>query len=252
MQYLKTETKDNYVIITLDRGKASPMNEALIIEMRELIKKLENDPHVQGAILTGKEHIFSAGLDVLELYENNEEQMMQFWVNFSSLIRELAAFKKPIVCAVTGHSPAGGCILALCCDYRIMATGNYKIGLNEIPVGITLPDIVMPLYTFVIGTRTAYQFIMEGKLSTPEEALAVKLVDEICSADELMDRAEKKLQTYLSFDPETWQNSKQNMRKDLIKALSPDFETGFRVTLDQWWSAGSRERLGNLVASLKK
>lgn len=252
MEFFKVEQKDAYTIITLDRGRANPMNEALIIEMRELIKNLLDDDNTHGAILTGKENFFSAGLDVLELYEYNEEQMIQFWENFSSLIRELAAFSKPLVCAVTGHSPAGGCVLALCADYRIMAEGSYRIGLNEIAVGITLPDVIFPLYAFTVGQRTAYKLIMEGRLLTPEEALSVNLVDEICPYDQILEKAEQQLKQYLSFDPSTWQRSKDNTRKDLIKSLSPDFTTGFGVTLEQWWAKGSRERLGQLVASLKK
>ncbi len=252
MKYLKTELKDNYVIITLDRGKANPINEALIIEMRALIKDILQDDKIRGAILTGKENFFSVGLDVIELYSFDREQLKNFWINFHSLIYELAAFSKPLVAAITGHSPAGGCVLALCCDYRLMAKGNYKIGLNEIPVGITLPVIIFNLYANTIGTRLAHQFLMEGKLLSPEEALKSNLVDEIHAYQDLLHQAEEKLKLYLSFDARTWQKSKQNVRRDFVASLKEDFNTVFSVTLDQWFSPETRERMGKIVASLKK
>ena len=92
MEFLKTTTKDNYIIISLDRGKANPMNEGMIIELRQLIKTISDDNEIKGAILTGKENFFSAGLDVIELYSFDETQLKEFWINFSSLIKELAAF----------------------------------------------------------------------------------------------------------------------------------------------------------------
>lgn len=251
MQYLKTETKDNYVIITLDRGKANPMNGGLIIEMRDLIKDLLKDDKIQGVILTGKEHFFSAGLDVIELYDYDTEELKRFWINFHSLIYELAAFNKPLIAAISGHSPAGGCVLALCCDYRIMAQGNYKIGLNEIPVGITLPTIIYNLYANTIGSRLAHQFLMEGKLHSPEEALEAHLIDGIYPYAELLAKAEEKLKLYLNFDPVTWQLSKQNIRKDFVASLKEDFDEVFEVTLEQWWSPATRARMGKIVESLK-
>ena len=252
MKYIKTELKENYVIITLDRGKANPLNNEMISELRETIKSLEANDEAMGALITGKENFFSAGLDVIELYGFDKKQLVDFWINFSSLIREFAAFRKPAVAAISGHSPAGGCVLALCCDYRVMAEGPYRIGLNEIPVGITLPQIIFNLYAFTLGTRNAYQNLMEGKLLTADEALKTGLVDEVCPFSELLSRAEAKLKLYLSFNSNTWQNSKTIIRRDLIGSLSLDFDAAFKTTLADWWRPDTREKMGALVAGLKK
>ncbi|MBK7640026.1 MAG: enoyl-CoA hydratase/isomerase family protein [Bacteroidetes bacterium] len=74
-----------------------------------------------------------------------------FGRDFSKFLITISKFPKPLVAAITGHSPAGGCIIGICCDYRVMAKGNYKIGLNEIPVGIIVPKGIMALYSRCIG-----------------------------------------------------------------------------------------------------
>ena len=68
------------------------------------------------------------------------------------------------------------CVLAICCDYRIMAEGNFMIGLNEIPVGLIVPESIFHLYSFWIGKANAYRLLLEGRLLSPQEALKVGLV----------------------------------------------------------------------------
>ena len=69
-----------------------------------------------------------AGLDVLELFPQSKEELTKFWVKFNQLLLELFSYPKLIFSAITGHSPAGGTVLSIMTDYRIMAEGNYKIG----------------------------------------------------------------------------------------------------------------------------
>src|SRR5690606_19488980 len=118
------------------------MDIMLVDELIQVLEEAEADPAVEGLILSGKQGFFSSGLDLISLFEYNEEQMQVFWDRFMILIAKFVAFPKPSVAAITGHSPAGGCVLALCCDYRVMAEGEYIIGLNEVPVGIIVPEAI--------------------------------------------------------------------------------------------------------------
>ncbi|GAB4116487.1 MAG: enoyl-CoA hydratase/isomerase family protein [Thermoflexibacter sp.] len=252
MQTITLTHKENYAIAQLNRGKANPMNRQMIQELTELVHQLAHNFEVKGLIITGKEHYFSAGLDLLELYQFNPKEMEDFWRDFSKMMLSLASFPKPMVIAITGHSPAGGCILALCGDYRVMAEGSYRIGLNEVPVGIIVPNHIFALYAFWIGNRNAYQYLMEGKLLLPQEALQAQLVDEIVPLEEVLNKAETKIKHYLSFDPVTWQKTKTNLRKDLIKALNITSTDSFKETLEHWWSPEVRHILHTILASLKK
>ncbi|QEC79530.1 enoyl-CoA hydratase/isomerase family protein [Mucilaginibacter ginsenosidivorax] len=251
MSTFQTTIQDRLVVITLDRGRSNPINHQMIIELTDCIHKLENDDNVGGVILTGKEGFFSSGIDLIEAYDYDEEQSRAFWVDFLALQNALAAFRKPIVAAISGHSPAGGCVLAICCDYRVMAAGSFIIGLNEIPVGIIVPDSVFNLYSFWLGQRKAYQYLLEGKLLKVDEALEAGLIDEIAEPDSLMKAAVAKVTAYMKLNPVTWSESKLNLRKELIGKLKADQAETLNKMLEQWWAPATRQGLQMMIRNLK-
>lgn len=252
MQNLTLQTRNGYAIVTLNRGRSNAINFELVEEMREMLKNIASDDQIGGLVLTGKEGFFSAGLDVIELYQYDEPQMEKFWRSFLSMIGELVAFEKPMVAAITGHSPAGGCLMALAADFRFMAAGKYRIGLNEVPVGIAIPYGVFALYAFWLGKRQAYQAMLEGKLFTADEAKTIGLVDEALPLETVLPAAEEKMQSLLYFAPNVWQTSKKALRSELLTQMQKTDESVLRSTLDIWWSPQSRFVMGQLVESLVK
>jgi 3,2-trans-enoyl-CoA isomerase len=186
----------------------------------------------------------------MEVYNYNEEQSKDFWTSFMLMQTVLINFKKPFVTAITGHSPAGGCIIALCSDYRVMAAGQYIIGLNEIPVGIIVPDTVFHLYAFWLGSRKAYQYLLGGKLLTVEEALKDGLIDEVCAAEDILASAEKKVRAYMKLNPATWSQSKINFRKELSEKLQVDQSAALNRMLQQWWAPETRLTLQKIIDKL--
>jgi len=251
MNTFQITVSDRLAVIALDRGRSNPINHQMVKELTECIKTLANDESIGGLILTGKEGFFSSGVDLIEVYDYNEQQSRDFWVDFLEMQRTLVAFKKPMVAAISGHSPAGGCVLAICCDYLLMAEGKFVIGLNEIPVGIVVPDSVFNLYAFWLGQRKAYQYLMEGKLLNVNEALEAGLINEICPPETLMNYAEKKVRVYMQMNPITWGQSKLNLRKGLIDKLSGDQTDTLNKMLEQWWSPATRTGLQMLIQNLK-
>ncbi len=223
----------------------------MVQELTECIKTLENDNSVGGVVLTGKEGFFSSGVDLIEAYDYNQEQSRGFWTDFMALQNTLTAFKKPMVAAISGHSPAGGCILAICCDYRIMAEGKFIIGLNEIPVGIIVPDSVFHLYAFWLGERKAYQYLMEGRLLGVDEALQAGLIDEMSAPDKLMHVAMEKARGYMKLNPVTWSESKINLRRELLGKLRTDQSGTLDKMLEQWWAPATRLGLEMMIQNLK-
>ena len=251
MNTLKVTIREKVAIIALDRGSSNAMNSELVDELKTIIENIEQDNNIAGVILTGKNGFFTAGLDLIELYDYNETEIRTFWLDFLNLVKTLTRFKKPMIAAISGHSPAGGCVLSLCCDYRVMAEGNYIIGLNEVPVGIIVPDSIFELYAFWIGKGKAYQNILEGKLLTVEEAKATGLIDASADISSLMTHAEKKIQSYLQYDYATWQQSKLNMRRRLIEKVSEDQSETLDKVLQQWWSPRTRLIVKTIIDNLK-
>ncbi|WP_461452120.1 enoyl-CoA hydratase/isomerase family protein [Mucilaginibacter sp.] len=251
MSTFQITTSNGLATLTLDRGRSNPINHDMVKELAACIKQLNGDDTVSGLVITGKPGFFSSGIDLIEAYDYDEEQIKQFWVDFLALPGALCSFKKPLIAAINGHSPAGGCVIALCCDYRVMAEGQFIIGLNEIPVGIIVPDGIFKLYSSCIGEKKAYQYIMDGKLLNPTEAHNAGLVDEICSAENLLYVAEKKARTLMQFNPVTWSTSKLNLRADLINKLKQDDKETLTIMLKQWWAPETRNGLQMMIEKLK-
>lgn len=250
MKFLTFSVTDRMALIGLNRGRSNAINAELLDELKLVIKSAQDDDAISGIILHGNEGFFSAGLDLIELYNYNEVEIRTFWESFLSFVQQLTAFKKPAIAAIGGHSPAGGCVLALCCDYRVMSEGEFIIGLNEVPVGIIVPDSVFHLYSFWIGQARAYQYLLEGKLLNPQQALEVGMIDELVPASALRSRAEKQLKKYIQLEANTWQQSKINMRKELLSKMSTDASATLDVMLEQWWSPSTRSILKTIIDNL--
>lgn len=251
MDFIKITIEDHVSHLFLDRGKSNAINRQMLEELSQSIRTAQEDPAVEGLILHGKAGFFSAGLDLIALYAYNEDEVRQFWYAFIHLIRAFVAFDKPAVAAINGHSPAGGCVLALCCDYRVMAAGDYVIGLNEVPVGIVVPDSIFHLYAFWLGQATAYRYLLEGKLVKPEEAHQCGLVDEVVNERSIRTAAERQLRKYTQYERNTWRQSKLNMRKELIGHFDADPEQTIAAILKQWWSPATRAILKTIIDNLK-
>ncbi|MCW3119565.1 MAG: enoyl-CoA hydratase, partial [Chitinophagaceae bacterium] len=191
------------------------------------------------------------GVDLIELYNYNEDQHREFWTNFLDFVSVFASFKKPAIAAISGHSPAGGCVLALCCDYRIMADGKYVIGLNELPVGLIVPNSIFQLYAFWLGNAKAYRFLLEGKLLSPSEALSNGLIDEVVRSESIVTAAERQMQKFIQFNQTTWQQTKLNLRQELLEKLNADESQKLETILQQWLSPSSRTILQTIIGNLQ-
>ncbi len=248
---LQKEIKDGYLRVQLDYGRANTMNMEMVQQLIDTFEAAAEDDNIPGILLTGKPSFFSAGLNLIELYDYDKQQIMDFWMAFTKMSKTMASFPKPFVTAITGHSPAGGCVMAICSDYRVMAEGKYKIGLNEVAVAIPLPEYIFKLYSMWVGTGKAYHYLMEAKMLLPEEALLCGLVNEVCPFTEVEERAAKQLKKYLSFEQVGWRTSKQNLRKEILKSFDGNYEEDMDNRMKQWWQPETRAVMGGFVQMLK-
>ncbi|MBK1440581.1 enoyl-CoA hydratase/isomerase family protein [Parapedobacter sp. ISTM3] len=252
MDFIKNTVDERVSHVYLDSGKSNAINQQMLEELKETIVTAQVDPAIEGLILHGKSGFFSAGLDLIALYAYNEEEVRRFWHTFMDFVRTFVAFDKPAVAAISGHSPAGGCVLAICCDYRVMADGDYIIGLNEVPVGIIVPASIFQLYGFWLGEAAAYRYLLEGKLFKPQEALQAGLVDEVVDARSIRTAAGRQLAKYTQYERNTWRRSKRNMRQSVIDAFEADQEDTIEAILQQWWSPATRSIIKSIIDNLKR
>ena len=149
MNTLQITKKENYAIVQLNRGKVNAINLQMAQELTNTIQSFKETDSIRGVILTGQDHFFTAGLDVIELYDYDKATIQEFMIAFGELYLTLVKFPKPLIAAITGHAPAGGAVFAITCDYRVMADGEkYTIGLNEILVNIGLSQAIIDGYAF--------------------------------------------------------------------------------------------------------
>ncbi|EDM37465.1 putative enoyl-CoA hydratase [Pedobacter sp. BAL39] len=252
MNTIKVTIKDRVALITLNRGRSNALNREMITELNDMFRNIASDNNISGVIVTGQEQFFSAGLDLIELYNYTEEEAASFWHLFLEFVATITAFKKPFVAAINGHSPAGGCVIALAADYRIMAEGKSIIGLNEVPVGIIVPNSIFQLYAFWLGQAKASRSLLEGRLYSPEEALADGLVDEVVNPAGILTAAERRIRKYMAMERNTWEQSKLNIRRELIAAANADHSAELELMLQQWWSPTTRSILKTIIDNLQK
>ena len=252
MNTIKVNIKEKVAILQLDRGRSNAINAEMVSELKQIIQNIGNDNNIAGLIITGKEGFFSAGLDLIELYDYDETTIRNFWIDFLNMVNLMVAFPKPMVTAISGHSPAGGCVLALCSDYRVMAEGKYIIGLNEVPVGIIVPQSIFHLYSFWLGNAKAYRYLLEGKLMNTDEALASGLVDELVKSESILHAADRQIRKFIQMESTTWQQTKVNLRAELLAKVSADQSDMLEIMLKQWWSASTRSILKTIIQNLQQ
>jgi 3,2-trans-enoyl-CoA isomerase len=251
MEYLEIEEKSGYVVITMNRPKVNAINFQMVDEIRSAFKKMQEDDSVKGVVLTGRTGVFSAGLDLIELYEYNEAKMREFFIAFGLMYIELARFSKPFICAITGHSPAGGTVIAITADYRVMAEGEkFGIGLNEVAVNVQISTNLIEAYSFWLGKSLAYRYVLAGKLLNAKEALEANLVDEVVSIEDVLPKAEKRMKHYLQADRNIWLNTKTKLRSEWLGKLNEQSEAELNEALEVWWSPEVRMKMQMFKAML--
>ena len=207
----------------------------------------------RGIVLAGGPKVFSAGLDVPFLLSLGDDQaaLLSAWNDFFGAARALADCPVPVAAALAGHSPAGGCVLALCCDYRVMADGPYRIGLNETQVGLVAPEGIQFLLARVVGPHRAERLLVSGALIEASEALAMGLVDELTGIDEVATRARVWLEGLLQLPREPVLQTRRIARRDVVAALQAE-----RINLPQfvagWMQPDTQAGLRAMLARIGK
>ena len=237
------EDRDGACVLRLNRGAANPINLDLVTRLSDHLERLRDEPGVRGVVLTGSEKFFSIGFDIPALYDLPRSAFRTFFRAFNRVSLDLYTFPRPTVAAVTGHATAGGCILALCCDYRLVAGGRKLMGLNEIKLGVPIPYLSDCILKQVVGVRHARTITEGGGFFPPEEALEMGLVDEIHDLEAVMPRAEERVRALGAEVPEAFDLIKRSRTDPVSDLVERNQEAWERSFLDCWYSDAARARL---------
>jgi len=242
--------------IRLARPPVNALNPELLTAVREAIEAAPGDG-ARGIVLSGGPNVFSGGLDVPHLRGLDAVELKAAWRGFFDAAIAIAQAPVPVVAAIAGHSPAGGCVLALCCDYRVMARSPdpakpFRIGLNEVQVGLAVPEGIQHLLRRVVGPRRAERMLVGGVMPSARRAFAIGLVDELADLGQVRPRAVAWLNDLLTLPSSPMLATRALARADLIAALTDPKRVDLDSFLDQWNQPDTQDALQALVARLKK
>ena len=245
---LESIRHDATLELKLARPPVNALDPKLVAALRDAIVAAPGSG-ARALVLSGQPGMFSAGLDVPSLLALDRAGIVKFWGEFFGLVRAIARSPIPIVAAITGHSPAGGAVLAIFCDYRIMARGAYRIGLNEVQVGLAVPEPIQVGLRRLVGAYRAERLMVAGAMIDSEEALRVGFVDELAEPDAVVSRAKAWCSTHLALPHEAFSATRRAARADLHAALEAcDVGDAFA---DFWFADEAQTTLKALVAKLK-
>lgn len=236
--------------LRLARPPVNALNAQMVETLLEAVRAAQTDG-TRALVLSGSPGLFSAGLDVPDLLGLDRDGLKDFWSSFFALLEALARSPIPAATALTGHSPAGGTVIALFTDYRVQAEGDFRLGLNEVQVGLVVPPVIHRALVRLLGAYPAERHLVAGQMIAADRALEIGLVDELRDPAETVPRAVDWCRALLALPQHSMLATRALCRADL-GALFDDPEAldvdGFA---DFWFRDETQAALKKMVEKLK-
>lgn len=237
--------------VRLARPPANALNPELVEGLDRALAEAENA--AQAIVISGLPGMFSAGLDVPELLQLDRDRLSRFWQDFTRVLKRIALSPVPTVFALTGHAPAGGIVLAVFGDYRIMPRGSFKTGMNEVQVGLVVPPPVQQALLRLIGPHRAERILVAGEIMDAQRALDIGLVDELADdPDAVVRRAVEWCEGLLALPRPAMLKTRTMSRADLQRIFDNRSEYGVERFVETWFSESAQSSLRALVERLRK
>lgn len=236
MQFVKVEIGDGVATVALSRGKVNALNNTIVDELKQCLKKLAADRDLNAIVLTGRGTFFSFGFDIPEFLLFTKAEFSDYLTRFTDLYTYLFTYPKPVVAALNGHTIAGGCMLALACDYRVMVSGKAKLSLNEITFGASVFAGSTEMLRFLVGSATATEVLYSGAMYSAEEALDLGLVQAVADEDQLLDRAGEIASDLAAKHPPAFAGIKALLRQPVADEMVRREAASIRDFVEIWYA----------------
>jgi enoyl-CoA hydratase len=249
---LRLEPQGPIAILRLDKPRANAIDEALLDDLEHSCRTLTKDDGFRGVLLASSHpKIFCPGLDLVTLVEYDRPALKRFMLRFAQAVWTLYSLPKPVVAAVSGHAVAGGCILALTADHRVLCRGA-QIGLNEVRLGVPLPWSVAVLLRASVTPAAFARVALLGNNFSGEEAVATGLVHELADADGFEAACLARLDEFAARDSRALARTKAYLRAEALREMRAHEEELLSEFLDGWFSEATRARIRETVLALQK
>jgi len=229
MELVKTDIKNKIATITLQNGKVNAISPQMVDELNKALDQAELENAV--VILTGQVGMFSGGFD-LKTMKASSEAAVALVTEGSKLARRMLAFPTAIIGACTGHAIAKGAFLLLSCDYRIGCAGNFKIGLNEVAIGMTMHNAGIEIARNRIPKNYLTRSVINAELFSPETAVSAGFLDEVVEESQLLNTAQAIAKQMLTLNMTAHHGTKLKERQSTLAALDSAIEVDAQSILN--------------------
>jgi enoyl-CoA hydratase len=202
--------------LAMDDGKANVMSPAMLAELNAALDRAENDK--AAVLLTGRKGVFSAGFDLKVLGAGGAAAFDMLMAGFRTAER-LLAFNAPVIAACNGHALAMGVFLLAAADYVVAADGAFKIGANEVAIGLTMPKSVMEVCRNRLAPAHFNRAMIESEIYTPADAVTAGFVDRVVPEQALADEARAVAMRLAKLNRPAYAATKHRVRTPVLQAV---------------------------------
>ena len=203
--------EERIAVVRLDHGAVNALDGELLSGLVAALDELPS--RADAVVLTGAGSAFSAGADLVRLLDQGSAYVAAARPHADRAFERMFLTPLPMVAAINGHAIAGGFVLALACDHRVSVSGDIRMGLPELRVGVPFPMWALEIVRFAVAPPHLQRLLYSGRLLGPEDALAVGLVDEVVPPDRLMEDALKAARRLASIPVPTFRLTKAALRE---------------------------------------
>lgn len=215
-EFVTYQSEENYAIITINNGKANAISHEVIVGLNASLDKASEENKV--VILTGKTGFFSAGFD-LKVMSKSPDSAKELVTKGSKLSLRMLSFPQPIIIACSGHAIAKGAFLLLSADYRIGVEGDYKIGLNEVMIGMTMHNAGIAIAKARLSEVYVNRSVNNAEIYSSKQAIEAGFLDLIVPENHLMSTAVKVAEMSAKLNKKAHAETKLKVRKQHLEAL---------------------------------
>jgi len=246
---LQIDADGDVAIVRLCLGPTNPLGVDLVARLADTLQTIRRESAYRGLVLTShNDRFFSIGFDLPHLLCLSRADFAAFYRAFNLMCLSLYTLPKPTAAAISGHATAGGCILALCCDYRLIAAGRTLIGLNEIKLGVPVPYAADRILRDAVGSRNARLVVESGDFYPPEAAADLGLVDEVLPGQELLRKAVETVRAHGSAPGSAFAEIKRSRTEVVERLIRSQLDETDRAFVECWYSQAARSRLNQALA----
>lgn len=243
------EKRDHIRLLRLDHGP-NALDDELLSGLDETLASLEGAGAPAVVLASAHPTIFCPGLDLKKLDGRLRGEVGDLMRRFNALLCRIASYPGPTVAALTGHAIAGGCLLALACDRRVMTRSRARIGLSEINLGIPVPAGAVAMLLALYPTRSVEQLVLEGDGFGGERALELGLVERLADSEGVVDEAVRVALHLASRPAAAYAAAKGFLRQGVIRSMEEREAAESEHFLDRWFDPDTQDRIGAMIAAM--